>query len=80
LGVRQAIDDLLAWKIIPSHRDKYVYITAGAVVGGVVFGLSQSWWTAIFWDAATVILCWFLIKISGPLGDIIMNPFRFWRR
>jgi len=80
LGVRQAINDLLAWKVVPSDRDKYVYIMAGAIVGGVVFGLSQSWWSAIVWDAMTVALCWFLIRFSGPIGAFIMHPFRFFFR
>jgi hypothetical protein len=66
-------NDLLAWKIVPSHRDKYVYATAGAVVGGITFGMTGSWYSAIWWDVIAALTCWGTCKIAAPLGGFILT-------
>jgi hypothetical protein len=67
------VTDLLAWKVVPSHRDKYVYAFAGAVVGGVAFGLTGSWAIAITWDLIAAFTCWAIVKLAAPLGGFLIT-------
>lgn len=60
-------------EIIPDRHAKYVYMMAGAVVGGIVFALSQSWTWAIFYDVTTAFACFgvpralhFLLRLIIP--------------
>jgi hypothetical protein len=69
------IDNFLGWEIVPHKWDKYVYAFAGALVGGVVFGLTGSWLRAIQWDIFTVFVAWAVVKIAAPLGGWIASGF-----
>jgi hypothetical protein len=68
------ISDILGWQVVPSHRDKYVYITVGAVVGGITFGLTGSWYSAIWWDIIAAFSCWAAVKIVAPFTSRFLRP------
>jgi len=52
------VHDFLFKEIVPDSHAKYVYMLAGASIGGVVFALSQSWGWAILYDIGTALVCW----------------------
>ena len=69
--------DILFWDVVPAQHAKYVYMMAGATLGGIVFALSQSWVAAIQWDLTGVFVCWGCFKIADPLLTAATNAFRF---
>jgi hypothetical protein len=60
--------------IAPEHT-KYVYTTAGAIVGGVMFGMTGSWAMAITWDIIAVVACWVGVRCAEALGGWILSFF-----
>lgn len=58
--------------IAPEHT-KYVYATAGAIVGGVMFGMTGSWSLAITWDIIAVVATWLGVKLAEQLGGYILR-------
>ena len=55
--------DVLFREIVPDKHAKYVYMMAGATIGGVVFALSQSWGWAITYDILTALVCWGMFSV-----------------
>lgn len=65
--------------IAPEHT-KYVYTTAGAIVGGVMFGYTGSWSVAITWDIIAVIAVWLGVKFAEEFGGYLLEFGSFvWR-
>jgi hypothetical protein len=58
--------------IAPEHT-KYVYITAGAIVGGVMFGMTGSWALAITWDIIAVVTVWLGVKFAEAVGGYVLE-------
>ena len=59
--------------IIAPEHSKYVYATAGAIVGGVMFGLTGSWAMAITWDVIAAVTCWVGVRSAETLGGWLLN-------
>ena len=65
--------------IAPEHT-KYVYATAGAIVGGVMFGQTGSWAVAITWDIIAVVAVWIGVRCAEMMGGYLLEFFSFvWR-
>jgi hypothetical protein len=62
--------------IAPEHT-KYVYTTAGAIVGGVMFGMTGRWSLAITWDIIAVVACWLGVRLAEAAGGYILEFFSF---
>ena len=66
--------------IIAQENVKYVYATAGAIVGGVMFGMTGSWSVAITWDVIGAVACWIGVKFAEDFGGYLLEFFSFcWR-
>ena len=66
--------------IIAQENVKYVYATAGAIVGGVMFGMTGSWLLAITWDIIAVIAVWIGVRSAEVMGGYLLEFFSFcWR-
>ena len=60
--------------IAPEHT-KYVYTTAGAIVGGVMFGMTGSWAMAITWDIIAAVSCWLGVRCAETAGGWMLSFF-----
>ncbi len=58
--------------IAPEHT-KYVYVTAGAIVGGIMFGMTGSWALAITWDILAVVSVWLGVRMAEWIGLCIVE-------
>jgi hypothetical protein len=58
--------------IAPEHT-KYVYTTAGAIVGGIMFGMTGSWAMAITWDIIAVVATWLGVRLAEEAGGWILS-------
>jgi hypothetical protein len=63
----------LSRDIIAPEHTKYVYTTAGAIVGGVMFGMTGSWAMAITWDIIAVVATWLGVRLAETAGGWILN-------
>ena len=77
MGFKGWLLDALSKEVMPPSWLKYVIVTGGAVVGGYVFGLSGSWLEAIRWDLFACFCIWTILKISEPLGELIVRAALF---
>ena len=66
--------------IIAQENVKYVYATAGAIVGGVMFGMTGSWSLAITWDIIAVVAVWIGVRSAEAMGGYLLKFLSFcWR-
>ena len=63
----------LTTELVPPEYHKYFYATAGAIVGGVVFGMTGSWSLAITWDIIAAVSCWIGVKFAESFGGAILR-------
>jgi hypothetical protein len=56
--------DFMFREITPKSWNKHIIVYSGAVVGGIVFGMSRGSWTAaIIYDLLTVACIWAVLKV-----------------
>ena len=58
--------------IAPEHA-KYVYATAGAIIGGIMFGYTGSWSLAITWDIIGTVSTWLGVRFAEEFGGWILK-------
>lgn len=60
--------DFLFREVTPKSWNKHIIVYSGAVVGGIVFGMSHGSWTAaIFYDLAYVFCSWAILKFMHAI-------------
>ena len=60
--------DFLFREVTPKSWNKHIVVYSGAVIGGIVFGMSHgSWSAAITYDLLTVLGVWSILKFIHAL-------------
>lgn len=61
--------DFLFREVTPKSWNKHIIVYSGAVVGGFVFAVTQSWAWAITYDILTALSCWGVFAITRFFFD-----------
>lgn len=63
--------------MIPVTRLNFLFVPAAAIMGGLAFSYSGSWWKAIEVDAGSLIGLWILVFPASLITNLVVDGFRW---